>query len=165
MHTKNTILVVDDEEMIKRKLVDVIAGEYDVMEASNGKEALELLAEHLNEIAVIVLDLVMPVMDGFAFMEEFRKHEEYENIPVIVATSNEDEYSEKRCLEAGVWDFVMKPYNPVLLQFRIKNAVEKSRMIMAERDSVTGLYSKYKFYRSVRQAFRSKRSDICLYPF
>ena len=42
MHTKNTILVVDDEEMIKRKLVDVIAGEYDVMEASNGKEALEL---------------------------------------------------------------------------------------------------------------------------
>ena len=84
-------LVVDDEEMIKRKLVDVIAGEYDVMEASNGKEALELLAEHLNEIAVIVLDLVMPVMDGFAFMEEFRKHEEYENIPVIVATSNEDE--------------------------------------------------------------------------
>lgn len=151
MHTKNTILVVDDEEMIKRKLVDVIAGEYDVMEASNGKEALELLAEHLNEIAVIVLDLVMPVMDGFAFMEEFRKHEEYENIPVIVATSNEDEYSEKRCLEAGVWDFVMKPYNPVLLQFRIKNAVEKSRMIMAERDPVTGLYSKYKFYRSVRQ--------------
>ena len=158
MHTKNTILVVDDEEMIKRKLVDVIAGEYDVMEASNGKEALELLAEHLNEIAVIVLDLVMPVMDGFAFMEEFRKHEEYENIPVIVATSNEDEYSEKRCLEAGVWDFVMKPYNPVLLQFRIKNAVEKSRMIMAERDSVTGLYSKYKFYRSVRQML-SEASD------
>ena len=83
-------------------------------------------------------------------MEEFRRHKEYDNIPVIVATSNEDWHSEKKCLEAGVWDFVMKPYNPVLLQFRIKNAIDKSRMIMSERDAVTGLYTKFKFYQEVR---------------
>lgn len=151
MDRKNTIMIVDDEEMIKTRLRDVLSAEFDVVLASNGKEALELLADRKKDIALIVLDLIMPVMDGFSFMDEFRTHQEYANIPVIVATSNEDEYSEKRCLEAGVWDFVMKPYNPVLLQFRIKNALEKSRMIIAERDVVTGLYTKFKFYNEVRQ--------------
>lgn len=151
MYRKNTILIIDDEAVIKKSLEDVLAEDFDVITASNGKKALEILANHLNEIAVIVLDLIMPVMDGFDFMKEFNLHQEYSNIPVIVATSNEDEHSEQKCLEAGVWDFVMKPYNPVLLRFRIKNAIDKSRMIMAERDPVTGLYSKFKFYNTVRQ--------------
>ncbi|MDE6912473.1 MAG: EAL domain-containing protein, partial [Lachnospiraceae bacterium] len=150
MEIKNTILVVDDEELVKKSLTDVLTSEFEVIGACNGKEALELLERNINRIAVIVLDLIMPVMDGFEFMDEFRLHKEFDNIPVIVATSNEDWHSEKKCLEAGVWDFVMKPYNPVLLQFRIKNAIDKSRMIMAERDSVTGLYTKFKFYQEVR---------------
>lgn len=150
MEIKDTILVVDDEELVKKSLTDVLISEFEVISASNGKEALELLERNINRIAVIVLDLIMPVMDGFQFMDEFRLHKENDNIPVIVATSNEDWHSEKKCLEAGVWDFVMKPYNPVLLQFRIKNAIDKSRMIMAERDSVTGLYTKFKFYQEVR---------------
>ena len=150
MEIKNTILVVDDEEFVKKSLTDVLVDEFEVIGAWNGKEALEILERNINKIAVIVLDLIMPVMDGFQFMEEFRRHKEYDNIPVIVATSNEDWHSEKKCLEAGVWDFVMKPYNPVLLQFRIKNAIDKSRMIMSERDAVTGLYTKFKFYQEVR---------------
>ena len=151
MYSKNTILIVDDEEMIKRRLIDEISNEFDFLQASNGREALDVLAENIDKVAVIVLDLIMPVMDGFRFMDEFRKHQEYDNIPVIVATSNDDWHSEQKCLEAGVWDFVMKPYNPVLLRFRIKNAIDKSRMIMAERDAVTGLYTKLKLYRSVRK--------------
>lgn len=150
MDLKDVILVVDDEEFVKKSLTDVLTSEFEVISACNGKEALELLEQNINRIAVIVLDLIMPVMDGFQFMDEFRLHKEYDNIPVIVATSNEDWHSEKKCLEAGVWDFVMKPYNPVLLQFRIKNAIDKSRMIMSERDSVTGLYTKFKFYQEVR---------------
>ncbi|MDE7208081.1 MAG: EAL domain-containing protein, partial [Lachnospiraceae bacterium] len=150
MDIKDTILVVDDEELVKKSLTDVLKNEFEVISACNGKEALELLERNINRIAVIVLDLIMPVMDGFQFMDAFRLHKEYDNIPVIVATSNEDWHSEKKCLEAGVWDFVMKPYNPVLLQFRIKNAIDKSRMIMSERDSVTGLYTKFKFYQEVR---------------
>ena len=151
MHVKSTILLVDDEEMIKKSLRNVLDLNYNVIEANNGKEALEILETQSKDIAVIVLDLVMPVMDGFEFMKHFRKHREYDIIPVIVATSNEDEYSEQTCLEAGVWDFVMKPYNPVLLQFRIKNAIEKSRMLMAERDPVTKIYSKIKLYQDIRR--------------
>ncbi len=150
MYSKNTILLVDDEEIGKRRLRDVISDEFGVLDASDGQEALEILAANVDKVAVIVLDLIMPVMDGFQFMAEFRRHQEYDNIPVIVATANEDWHSEQKCLEAGVWDFVMKPYNPVLLRFRIRNAIDKSRMIMVERDAVTGLYTKFKFYREVR---------------
>lgn len=102
MEIKNTILVVDDEEFVKKSLTDVLVDEFEVIGAWNGKEALEILERNINKIAVIVLDLIMPVMDGFQFMEEFRRHKEYDNIPVIVATSNEDWHSEKKCLEAGV---------------------------------------------------------------
>ena len=151
MYSRSTILVVDDEEIVKKKLKDAMSAEFDIIDASDGKEALEILEANSGRISVVLLDLIMPVMDGFQFMNEFRKHQEYNNIPVIVATANDDWHSEQKCLEAGVWDFVMKPYNPVLLQFRIGNAIDKSRMIMSERDPVTGLYSKLKFYQSVRQ--------------
>lgn len=151
MYSRSTILVVDDEEMVKQRLKDTMSEEFDIIDASDGKEALEILEANSGRISVVLLDLIMPVMDGFQFMNEFRKHQEYNNIPVIVATANDDWHSEQKCLEAGVWDFVMKPYNPVLLQFRIRNAIDKSRMIMSERDPVTGLYSKLKFYQSVRK--------------
>ncbi|MDE6915314.1 MAG: response regulator, partial [Lachnospiraceae bacterium] len=149
MDRKDTILLVDDEKMIKQRLKDAICKDFDILEASNGLEALKVRSANSDKVAVIVLDLVMPVMDGLQFMETFRRYREYDNIPVIVATSNEDWHTEQRCLEAGVWDFVMKPYNPDLLRFRIKNVIDRSRMIMVERDTVTGLYTKYKFYRAV----------------
>ena len=157
--SKNTIFIVDDEEILKKSLTDVLSEDYDILDAQNGQDALEKLAKHADSIAVIVLDLIMPVMDGVTFLEEFRNHQEYNNIPVIVATSNEDEGLEQKCLEYGVWDFVMKPYNPVLLQFRIKNVIDKSRMLMSERDSVTGLYTKLKFYQKVRQVLTEVQGE------
>lgn len=159
MNIKNTILVVDDEEFIKKTIVDVLVGEFDVLCASNGREGLDVLAANTDKIAAVLLDLIMPVMDGLQFMEEFRQHKEYVNIPVVVATANEDWHSEKKCLEAGVWDFVMKPYNPELLMFRIKNAMDKSRMMMSEKDSLTGLFAKNKFYQEVRRLLADVESE------
>ena len=147
---KNTILIVDDEVIVKKSLEKVLKDEYSILQAENGEVALNMLAIHAEKIVAIVLDMVMPVMDGLTFLEHFRNYQEYNNIPVIVATSNDDEGVEKKCLEYGVWDFVMKPYNPFLLQFRIKNVIDKSRMLMSERDPVTGLYTKLKFYQKVR---------------
>ena len=83
MYSKNTILLVDDEEVVKQRLRDVIKDDYEVLEASNGQEALELLGEHIEQVAVIVLDLIMPVMDGFQFMNEFRRHREYSGSMII----------------------------------------------------------------------------------
>lgn len=149
MQSKNTILIVDDDEMAKASLRDEISKDYIVLDAYNGKQALRFLEEY--DVDAVVLDLIMPEMDGIGFLEVFSQKQEYKNIPVIVATSNDDEVMEKRCLELGVWDFVMKPYKPVLLEFRIKNVIDKSRMIIAERDSVTKIYTRMKFYQATRQ--------------
>ena len=100
MYSKNTILIVDDEEMIKRMLKDVLKNAFEVLDASNGRDALEILAANVDKVAVIVLDLMMPVMDGFQFMDAFRKNRLYDNIPVIIATSDEDWHAEQKCLEA-----------------------------------------------------------------
>lgn len=157
MHSKSTILIVDDDEMAKASLREELEKDYIVLDAYNGIQALKILNDH--ELAAIVLDLIMPEMDGIGFLEEFSKKQEYKKIPVIVATSNDDEVMEQKCLELGVWDFVMKPYKPVLLEFRIKNVIDKSRMIMAERDSVTKLYTKMKFYQSTRQMLLEQQGE------
>lgn len=157
MHSKSTILIVDDDEMAKASLREELEKDYIVLDAYNGIQALKILNDH--EVAAIVLDLIMPEMDGIGFLEEFSKKQEYKKIPVIVATSNDDEVMEQKCLELGVWDFVMKPYKPVLLEFRIKNVIDKSRMIMAERDSVTKLYTKMKFYQSTRQMLLEQQGE------
>lgn len=157
MHSKSTILIVDDDEMAKASLRKELEEDYIVLDAYNGIQALKVLEN--NEIAAIVLDLIMPEMDGIEFLKEFNKKQEYKKIPVIVATSNDDEIMEQKCLELGVWDFVMKPYKPVLLEFRIKNVIDKSRMIIAERDSVTKLYTKMKFYQSTRQMLMEQQGE------
>lgn len=157
MHSKSTILIVDDDEMAKASLREELEKDYIVLDAYNGIQALKILNDH--EVAAIVLDLIMPEMDGIGFLEEFNKKQEYKKIPVIVATSNDDEAMEQKCLELGVWDFVMKPYKPVLLEFRIKNVIDKSRMIIAERDSVTKLYTKIKFYQSTRQMLLEQQGE------
>ena len=160
MQDRNTVLIVDDEEIMKVTLRDVLKDEYTVICASNGQEALDILGKKAVEIGVIVLDIVMPVMDGLAFLEKFRNHQEYTGIPVIVATSTEDEALEHKCLEYGVWDFVMKPYNPNLLRYRVRNAMERSKMIMAELDPVTGCYTKIKFYQSVSELLTENPDEV-----
>lgn len=158
MQRESTILIVDDNEVAKRSLCDALRDEYNILMAENGVEALQVLEKEASNIAIIILDLIMPQMDGISFLEHFNQSQDYKKIPVIVATSTEDEGMEKRCLELGVWDFISKPYNPVLLRFRVKNVVDKSRLIMAERDSVTGLYTKIKFYQIVKQVLKENQN-------
>lgn len=148
---KSTVLIVDDDELVKNILIDELSQEYDIISAGNGQEALDKLEEYGEKIEVIVLDLVMPVMDGVTFLENYRNRKEYQKIPVIVATSREDIELEKKCLEYGVWHFVMKPYNPTLLRFRIKNAVAKSKLLVSDKDSVTGIDTKFTFYEKLRR--------------
>ena len=73
--SKNTILIVDDEEILKKSLTDVLSEDYDILDAQNGQDALEKLAKHADSIAVIVLDLIMPVMDGVEFLNLKKQNE------------------------------------------------------------------------------------------
>lgn len=147
---KNTILIVDDLKFNRMSFADILKEKYDIIEAENGQIALERLRIHLESITAIILDIVMPVMDGFEFMEEYNKHAEYKNIPVVVATTQEDPEVEKRCLELGVWDFIPKKFHPEIIWFRVTNAINRSRQHLLQFDPLTGVYNRQMFYQETR---------------
>ncbi len=153
MWKKNKILVVDDSRLYRKSVVDILSEEYDVIEAENGAEGLKILEkDKVREVIVaVILDLVMPVMDGFEFLQHFRAEEKYKHIPIVVATSEEDEEKEKRCLKVGVWDFVHKPFDAEILRLRIINAARRAWTHSMEHDPLTGVYNRQKLYQSMRQ--------------
>lgn len=82
MRRRKQILIVDDVKLNRTSFSAILRDKFDILEAENGKEALEIVAKHQETIAAIILDLMMPVMDGFEFLEHFRKIEEYQGIPL-----------------------------------------------------------------------------------
>lgn len=155
MRGKNHILIVDDGKLIRVAFGEILQEEYFILEAENGREALDILARERDHIALIILDLVMPVMDGFQFLEEYRKVEEYRYIPVIVSTTNDGSDNECKCLELGAWDFISKQFRPEIIRFRVRNAIEKSKVRFLEYDPLTGVYSQQKFYQVTREMLDS----------
>lgn len=160
---KNKILVIDDSRLYRITAADILSDEYDIVEATNGAEALEILKnDKIRAFTVaIILDLMMPVMDGYEFLEIFRKEEKYKHIPVVVATSEERQENERRCLHYGVWDFVRKPYDPEILRMRIVNAAKRAWARSMEHDPLTGVYNKQKLQQSMRGLIeRNKDKEI-----
>ncbi|MEG2097013.1 MAG: EAL domain-containing protein [Pseudoflavonifractor sp.] len=158
MPSLKTVLVVDDNAINRRILSKVLSDEHGVMEAENGAEALTLLEEHCDEIVAVMLDLVMPVMDGYAMLAAVRGDPRYSNLPIIVTTESVGNDSEIRALALGAWDFVSKPYNPEIIRFRLKNAIARSQLTalkrlkyLAEYDALTGIYNKAKFFEATRR--------------
>lgn len=100
---KQLILVVDDKEINRLMLKEMLSDVYDVVEASNGKEALEQLDKYNTSIKAVLLDLVMPVMDGHMFLMEVRKTK-YAEIPTIVLTGTNDPEIEEAALKEGASD-------------------------------------------------------------
>ena len=148
---KRTLLIVEDLAFNREMLKDFLEDSYDFLEAENGLEGIELLKEYYRDISLVLLDITMPVMDGFGFLEEKRKNSLYDTIPVIVTTALEDQDDEINALSLGANDFVHKPYNNVVVRKRVDNFVamrENSALLNEiEYDERTGLYSKEIFYR------------------
>lgn len=148
---RNQILIVDDGKLNRASFAAILKGEYGILEAEDGKQALEILSKSEDYIALIILDLVMPVMDGYEFLEVYRDNVEYRYIPVIVSTANDDAENERKCLELGAWDFIPKTFHPEIIRFRVRNAIEKSKVRLLEYDSLTEIYSEQKFYQVTRE--------------
>lgn len=154
---KNTILIVEDQEINRTILRYMIKNDYNVLEAQDGAEAWKILQERNEEIIAILLDIVMPVMDGYAFLKKI-KGSPWEGIPVIAMTGDSDVSTEEKTLELGAWDFIIKPYKERILMTRLKNAIARSRMgylkkmkHLAEHDSVTGLYNRMHFFKKTEE--------------
>ena len=162
---RNTVLIVEDQKINRTILRYMIQNDYDVLEAENGAEAFEILEIKSGEIIAILLDIVMPVMDGYEFLEKL-KDSPWDGIPVIAMTGDSDISTEEKTLELGAWDFIIKPYKERILRTRLKNAIARSRMgylkqmkHMAEHDSVTGLYNRIHFFKKTEEMLQEHPKD------
>ena len=148
---KNAILIVDDSRLNRETLAAILKDKYNIIEAEDGRSGLEVLEKRKDDIVLVILDIVMPGMDGFAFMEEARTRESIRNIPIVVATTENDYQTEKRCLELGVWDFIPKVFQPEIIRFRVLNTIKRSMAHSLEHDGLTGLYTIQKFSQCVKR--------------
>lgn len=122
MDSKYKILVADDVEINRDLLNDILEDSYEVIQAENGQEVIDIV-DKTKDISMILLDLMMPVMDGFGVLQELNKRNLMNKIPVIIITGDEDEESISRCSKFGVVDYIRKPFNSSIVQLRVANSV------------------------------------------
>ncbi len=118
------ILVVDDVEVNRELLCNILDKDYIVEAAEDGEQAIQWLQEYYEETAAILLDLQMPKMDGFAVVEEMKRKGWMPKIPVLVISGEYAIEAENRCFELGVSDFIHKPFESSIVRNRIRNTME-----------------------------------------
>lgn len=121
--SKQQLLIVDDEELNRAILSTMFSEEYDILEASNGKQAIEYI-ENREDMVLILLDVVMPVMDGFSVLDYMKEKELLEKVPVILITSMTSHESEGKAYKYGIADVMHKPFEPNIVRRRAKNIIE-----------------------------------------
>ena len=151
---KRQILVVDDEQINREILGFMLQDEYNVLYAADGEEALEMIRSHVHTLSLVLLDLMMPKLDGFHLMDILRSDDELKHIPYIVLTSEKS--AEVNSLKNGASDFIAKPFDqPEVIQARIQRTIElaedKDIIQSTERDPLTSLFNREFFYRYVEQ--------------
>lgn len=159
---KRTVLVVDDEEINRVILGGILEDHYNVLFAENGEQALEIMEAQGPLISLVLLDLMMPVMDGFEVIELMRVNVILKEIPIIVLTSEES--AEIESLQKGAADFIKKPYDmPEKILARVKRIIalyENKKLIQStERDELTGLLTRSYFfeYAAMQNKFHPER--------
>jgi two-component system, cell cycle response regulator len=127
MDTKDRILVVDDNRLNRMKLAHSLGQQgYTASMAEHGRQALEMLRSQPFDL--VLLDILMPEMDGYEVLEEMKRDAILREIPVIVISAVDEMESVVRCIEMGAEDYLPKPFDPVLLRARTGACLEKKRL-------------------------------------
>lgn len=132
-----TILVVDDDSMNRIVLLTNLEEEgYNVESAEDGEQALAML--HAQSVDLVLLDLLMPKIDGFQVLEQMKTESALQHIPVLIISAEENMESVMRCVEMGATDFLPKPFDPVLLRTRVRNALLITERVRRKEQSISG---------------------------
>lgn len=118
------MLVVDDSGISRFAVKELFKDRFEILEAADGKEAIHMLSQHYKDIAIILLDMIMPVMDGRQFLELKNSTERYEDIPVVVVSADDRTERQIDMLQNGVNDYVTKPFVPEIVERRVLNVIE-----------------------------------------
>lgn len=157
---EKTVLIVDDALTSRVVLRKIFSGQYEVLEAANGRTAIDILNSGA-DISAVLLDIVMPEMDGFAVLAAMQADERLKAIPVIVMTASTDDETQMKALSVGAMDVLYKPVNPQVTLKRTENLISRMDSVRlteraksmelvlreAETDIVSGLFNKNAFIR------------------
>lgn len=132
---KQKILIVDDSEMNRWILTDMLMDEYEILEASNGVEAVAMIQKLGTDISLVLLDIVMPEMDGFEVLRIMNKYRWIEDIPVITISAESTPDFMERAYEAGVTDYISRPFDAMVVRRRVINTI----MLYAKQKRLIGL--------------------------
>lgn len=162
MDIQKTVLVVDDSTTNRSILCDILHSDYSVIQAENGIQALTKLKKQDKKVDAIILDIIMPEMDGYEFMDKIKQDKTLSQIPVIILTEKSDRDTEKKVLESGAWDFVPKPYDADIIKLRLKNVIARSQVSLLKElnnvmnyDPLTEIYSKNKFFSASKALLKA----------
>ena len=121
---KQKVLIVDDAEMNRAILTEILGNEYEILEAENGRECMQLLQKYRTGISVILLDIVMPVMNGFAVLGEMARQGLIDDIPIIMISSADSDDVIRQAYELGVTDYISRPFDAKIVYRRVVNAIK-----------------------------------------
>lgn len=150
------VLIVDDQELNRDILGVILEEDYELLYAANGREAISAMRERPKDVSIVLLDLMMPVMNGFEVLETMRDDPELRRIPVIVLTA--EKTAELRALQLGAADFITKPFDMAeVILARVARIIELSEgreiISSAEHDPLTGLYTR-SFFEYANRLFQ-----------
>ena len=120
---KQKILIIDDSEMNRSILADMLGDEYDILEAENGVEGVAMLQKHGLELSLVLLDIVMPQMDGFGLLNVMNKNHWIDDIPVIMISAESGSSHVERAFELGITDFISRPFDSLIVHRRVVNTI------------------------------------------
>lgn len=155
---KRTILIVDDNDLNREILESILEKDYNVLQAENGKVCLEIMQEKYNRISTVILDVQMPVMNGYEVLMEVQNDPLLKEIPIIVVTGNQGQEEEEKCLSLGASDFITKPYNNNIVLSRLKSIIRlkesASTLLDVEFDQESGIYTRQAFFHHANKILK-----------
>lgn len=175
LQKKEKLLIVDDSRFQRVVFREMLAEKFEILEAVDGKECLEIIKKNGNNIDIVLLDLVMPNMDGFEVLRKRQTIKEFESIPVIALTTSNEISFQTEAFELGANDFIMKPVDARIAISRINNTLESVRhlkkvleeqnswKLKSQIDEMTHLFNKItteKMVKSVLSEFPQKKQAL-----
>lgn len=138
---KEKILIVDDSEMNRMILSDMLEEDFEILEAADGPQGLAILQQMNSEISLVLLDIVMPGMDGFEVLAVMNKNQWIEDVPVIMISAESTPSYVRRAYELGVIDYISRPFDSLVVQRRVMNTI----MLYAKQKKLMGLVTEQMF--------------------
>ncbi|WP_281693712.1 diguanylate cyclase [Holdemania filiformis] len=120
---KQKILIVDDSEINRALLAEILEEQYEITEAENGSEAISLLSKRRSDFSLLLLDIIMPDMDGFEVLAYINNYHWNDSLAVMMISADDSPANIKRAYELGAFDYVSRPFDPIIVQRRISNTM------------------------------------------